>query len=141
VKTQRVVGDPLRVVLADDHELVRGGVRRFLETHTRFRVCGEATNGQEAVDMVVKFQPQLVLLDVSMPTMNGLQVAAKIRELQPGTKIIMLTVHNSEQLRAEAKRQGADGFVAKSKAATNLLKTILELFHDLLPDPGVSALR
>lgn len=91
--------------------------------------------------MVVKFQPQLVLLDVSMPTMNGLQVAAKIRELQPGTKIIMLTVHNSEQLRAEAKRQGADGFVAKSKAATNLLKTILELFPDLLPDPGVSALR
>ena len=120
----------MRVVLADDHELVRRGVRGILEAHTRFTISGEATNGQEAIDLVVKLQPELVLLDISMPTMNGLQAAAKIRELRPDTKIIILTMHDSEQVKMEAVRHGADGFVTKSSASTDLLKTILELFPD-----------
>lgn len=87
----------MRVVLADDHEIVRKGIRDIIAQHSPWTVCGEAANGEQAIDLVVGLRPDLVVLDLSMPVMNGLQAAAKIRLLVPVTKILILSMHDSPQ--------------------------------------------
>jgi YesN/AraC family two-component response regulator len=81
----------MRVVLADDHEMVRRGMRSIVDGHPPWTVCEEAENGQQAIDLVLELKPDLIVLDLSMPVMNGLQAAAKIRQLVPSTKILILS--------------------------------------------------
>jgi DNA-binding NarL/FixJ family response regulator len=126
------VGQTVRVVLADDHEVVRRGVKALFNQHPRWIVCGEAENGMEAVDLVLELQPELVVLDVSMPLMNGLQAAAKIRQLASSTKIVMLSMHNSISIAQDALDAGADVFLTKAKAGTELIRTINSLFGDAI---------
>jgi DNA-binding NarL/FixJ family response regulator len=123
-------GPTVRVVLADDHEVVRKGVRALFNQHPGWTVCGEAENGVEAVDLVRELQPELVVLDVSMPVMNGLQAAAKIRQLSSSTKIVMLSMHNSIYVAQDALEAGADVFLTKAQAGTELIRTISSLFGD-----------
>jgi len=117
----------LRVLVADDHELVRRGLRDIL-SNTRFDVCGEATDGQQAVEQTLELKPDLVLLDMSMPVMTGLQAAATIRRLAPDTKIIVVTMHDSPRMEKEARAAGADAYVTKMGAAKVLLSTMDSLF-------------
>ena len=122
----------VRVLLVDDHELVRRGLKEVLRD-TRFAVCGEAENGEQGVEQTLKLKPALVLLDMSMPVMTGLQAAKRIRKLAPETKIIIVTIHNSPQMQAEAQAAGADGYVTKMSAATTLVSAMEALFEAPVP--------
>jgi DNA-binding NarL/FixJ family response regulator len=116
-----------RIVLADDHELIRRGLRSLIETNKDWLICGEAGNGQEAVERVVELKPDLVILDVTMPILNGLQAARQIRDRAPKTKILILSMHDSQQLANEAVRLGADAYLVKSGPQAQLLETIAGL--------------
>jgi DNA-binding NarL/FixJ family response regulator len=116
-----------RILLADDHELIRKGLRALVEVNKEWLVCGEASNGEEAVERVLELKPDLVILDVTMPVMNGLQAARKIRSLAPRVKILILSMHDSPQLATEALRLGADAYLIKSGPQAQLLETIAAL--------------
>jgi DNA-binding NarL/FixJ family response regulator len=118
-----------RILLADDHELIRKGLRAIIEGNKDWLVCGEAENGQEAIERTLELQPDLIILDVTMPVLNGLQAARQIRELAPATKILMLSMHDSPQLANEAVRVGADGYLTKTGARGDLLDTIAALLN------------
>jgi two-component system nitrate/nitrite response regulator NarL len=122
----------LRVVLADDHEVFRVGLRALFEGHSQWTVCGEAKNGQEAVDLAAGLQPELIVLDLSMPVMNGIQAARRIRQLSPATTIIVLSSHSASIAAEEALRAGASAYVTKSDAHADLVRTINALFADVL---------
>jgi DNA-binding NarL/FixJ family response regulator len=116
-------------VLADDHELVREGLKTLFRKYAKeWTIAGEATNGQEAVDLVAKLQPELVILDLSMPVLNGFQAAERIRKIAPTTKIVMLTMHSAPQAAQQAERAGIDAYVTKSEAGVTLIRTIDSLF-------------
>jgi DNA-binding NarL/FixJ family response regulator len=123
-----VLGDlGVRVVIADDHAWIRQGVRSIFQTRPEWTVCGEAANGQEAIDLVQKLRPELVVLDISMPVMNGLQAAKAIRSAIPETKIVILSMHDSPHARQEALKAGADGYVIKTAEPAELFETIESL--------------
>ena len=103
-----------RILVADDHETVRMGVRMALARDPQFEVCGEAANGREAIAKVKELHPDAVVLDVSMPLMNGLEAAREIRRLAPAAKIVMFSMYDSAQMMATARDAGADAFVLKS---------------------------
>ncbi|HXM93110.1 MAG TPA: response regulator transcription factor [Candidatus Dormibacteraeota bacterium] len=123
----------MRVVLADDHEIVRKGIRNIIDQHSPWTVCGEAENGQQAIDLVVRLRPDLVVLDLSMPVMNGLQAAAKIRQLVPSTKILILSMHDSPQSAREALAVGADAFLTKTASTETFIRTVTTLL-DIKPN-------
>ncbi len=115
---------PYRVVLVDDHPVVRRGLRAILETQRDIEVYGEASNGADAVELVKKAKPNLVLLDLTMPEMNGLEVTAAVRECSPETEVLVLSMHFSEELAREVLRSGALGYMLKTDADTDLLEAI-----------------
>lgn len=106
----------------DDNSVVRTTIRSFLRWHS-YRVCGEAGNGKEAIQKVRALRPDIVLLDINMPGMNGILTASEIRRVSPKTKIVFLTVHNIPGT-LQAARMWVDGFVPKSAAGTVLLPTL-----------------
>jgi DNA-binding NarL/FixJ family response regulator len=118
-----------RILLADDHELIRKGLRALIEVNKEWLVCGEASNGEEAVERVLELKPDLIILDVTMPVLNGLQAARKIRSLAPQVKILILSMHDSPQLANEALRLGADAYLIKSGPQAQLLETIATLLR------------
>lgn len=124
----------VRVLLVDDHELVRRGLKHVLRG-TRFEICGEAENGQDGVEQTLKLKPDLVLLDMSMPVMTGLQAARAIRQAAPQIKILIVTIHASAQMEREARACGADGYITKMADSELLLATM-----DALLDPGANPL-
>jgi two-component system response regulator NreC len=118
-----------RILLADDHEIVRKGIRSLLDGQFPWEVTGEAENGREAVDKVLELKPDLVVLDLSMPGLNGLEAAREIRDLAPKTKIIIFSMHDSPRIAEEAKRAGADAYLVKTAHFTELQKTIAALLN------------
>jgi two-component system nitrate/nitrite response regulator NarL len=126
----------MRVVLADDHEMVRRGIRSTVNGHPPWTVCGEAENGQQAIDLVLELRPDLVVLDLSMPVMNGLQAAAKIRQLAPSTKILVLSMHDSPQAKQEALAVGADAFLTKTASTDTFIRTVTALLDTRFPQEG-----
>jgi PAS domain S-box-containing protein len=114
-----------RILLADDHEFVRHGVRSLLESHPDFEVCGEAVNGSEAVSMAERLQPDVVVLDISMPEMNGLEAARVIRNMLPKSEILILSQHNTNEVKKAALNAGARGYIAKSDVARELLAAVV----------------
>jgi DNA-binding NarL/FixJ family response regulator len=123
----------VRVVIADDHELLRKGLGAIFSGEPGWTVCGEAANGQEAVELVVQLRPDLVLLDITMPRMNGLAAAAKIRQLAPATKILIVSMHDSPVAAREALKAGADGFLPKSAGGFHLMRAIDAIFRNGAP--------
>jgi DNA-binding NarL/FixJ family response regulator len=106
----------------DDNLVARSTIRSFLTLHD-FRVCGEAGNGKEAIQRVKELKPDIVLLDINMPDVNGIQTAAQILRVSRGTKIVFLTIHNTPGTR-NATQMWGHGFVAKSAAGTELIPTL-----------------
>jgi DNA-binding NarL/FixJ family response regulator len=119
----------LRILIADDHEVARGGIRSLLEGHPGWQVCGEARDGREAVDLARKSMPDIVLLDIGMPNLNGLDAARQILAISPATKIMIITMHDSEQVVREVLAAGARGFLLKSDAARDLVAAVEALQH------------
>lgn len=118
-----------RILIADDHQVLRQGVCALLSGDGRWSVCGEAQDGQEAVAKVAELNPDLVVLDVTMPVMNGLEAAREIRKLAPATKIVIFSMHDSPAMKTEFLKIGADAFVLKSQAANELTATIARLLQ------------
>jgi DNA-binding NarL/FixJ family response regulator len=117
---------PIRVVLADDHTLVRQGLRALLEREG-LEVVGEASDGQEAVRLVPRARPDVAVLDISMPILNGLDAARELQKTSPMTRIILLTRHDEDRYVTEAIRAGAKGYVLKNQAATDLIHAIQQV--------------
>jgi DNA-binding NarL/FixJ family response regulator len=117
----------LRVLLADDHELVRRGIRGLLNTKRKWRVVGEARDGAEAVEKAKKLKPDIVILDLDMPKMNGLEATPRIREALPHAKIVILTLHESGEMVRRALEAGARALVLKSDLAERLLTALHEI--------------
>lgn len=113
-----------RILIADDHEIVRRGIRVLVEGHVDWEVCGEAIDGREAVAKAVELRPDIVLLDVSMPNLNGLDAARQILGANPRTRVLILTMHESEQIVREVLEVGARGFLLKTDAARDLVAAI-----------------
>ncbi|HKS76838.1 MAG TPA: response regulator transcription factor [Terriglobales bacterium] len=120
---------PVRIFVADDHEVVREGVKSLLKTHPDWVICGEAANGPDTVSGVQTTHPDALVLDLSMPGLNGLEVAREISTRLEQTRILVFTMHDSTILTREAQKAGARGLVHKSLAGRDLIRalaTILE---------------
>ena len=117
---------PTRLLLADDHALVRQGLKAFLERQG-FQVVCEASDGQEALRAAAKSQPDVAIIDVSMPVLNGIDASRELRKSSPKTKVIILTKHDEDQYVTEALRAGVKGYVLKSQAGADLVHAIQEV--------------
>ena len=129
----------IRVVLADDHNLVRAGLRALLERLPEVEVVGEAANGREALALITKERPDLALLDIGMPELNGLDAAARIAREAPRTRLVMLSMHANESYVAQAIRLGVAGYVLKESCADELpvlLRAVMA--GETYLSPGVS---
>jgi DNA-binding NarL/FixJ family response regulator len=115
---------PLRLFLADDHEIVRFGLRNLLESQFGWSVVGEASDGKEAVEKVLLLEPDVTLLDISMPCLNGLEAARQILGRGCRTKILILSVHDSQDVIQQVLDSGAKGYVLKSDAMRDLIAAI-----------------
>ena len=114
----------LRILVAEDEEIVRKRICIIVSAHVECEVCAEASNGQEAAAMSRALRPDLIVLDISMPFLNGLDAARQIRGFVPGTPIVMLSVHRNKQLMEEASKIGVLGYVVKEDAVRSLPRAI-----------------
>jgi DNA-binding NarL/FixJ family response regulator len=119
-----------RILLADDHEVVRRGLCALLRGQPDWDVCGEAGNGREAVELALKLKPDVVILDIGMPSLNGLEATRQILKANPATKVLILTLHDSDQVVQEVLNAGARGFLLKSDAARDLVAAVEALRRD-----------
>lgn len=118
-----------RILIADDHAVIRKGLRTAIEPHPGWGVCFEATDGLEAFEQTKSLRPDLVILDVSMPVLNGLEVAHRISLTMPEVKILLFTMHNSPQFAKDVSKSGAHGYVCKASGEellTQAMETVLE---------------
>ena len=125
--TTSVHGSPqprVRVLVADDHEVMRMGIRNLLEVQPGWSVCAEATNGQEAVEKTLQFRPDVIIMDITMPVMNGLEAASQITKAEPRIPVILFSLHMSEDIYRHFKTDGIRGAVAKGDAARDLVLAV-----------------
>jgi DNA-binding NarL/FixJ family response regulator len=115
---------PLRILVVDDHAVVRRGVRSLLESHEGWKVCGEATTGRDAVDQSRRLRPDVVVMDLSLPELNGLDATRQILKDVPDTEVLVLTMHHSEELARDVLQAGARGYVLKADADDNLIAAV-----------------
>jgi len=131
----------LSVLVADDHEVVRQGLRTILESHPGWEICGEAVTGREAIEKATELKPDVVVLDFSMPELNGLEATRQIHKLLPETEVLILTMYHSERLAREFLRAGARGYILKADAGKLLVEAIEHLQqHKPFFTPKVSEL-
>jgi DNA-binding NarL/FixJ family response regulator len=136
---RRIAGTPLaRIVLADNHEVVRTGIRTVLESNPALSVCAVAKDGQEAIDKVLEFRPELVILDLTMPVLGGFQAAVKIRQLLPRIKILILAIHATALLEQVAYLMGADNYPTKTPTREELMSTVMLLLQEGSSAPKTS---
>lgn len=116
--------EPLKIILADDHVLIRHGIKNLLSQSGEFEVVGEASNGEELIVMLDDHSAELVILDISMPKIGGLEAIAMVRERRPAMKILIFTMHKSKQYFYHAMMAGADGYLVKDDSEEDLLRAI-----------------
>ena len=117
----------IEILIVDDLEHVRQGLRTILELTGGFNVVGEASNGLEAIQQVDQLQPEVVLMDLAMPQIDGLEATQRIKAEQPNTGIVMITIHDNEETREQATAAGVDAFLAKGTDTETLVQTIQEV--------------
>ena len=115
---------PLRILIADDHEMIRRGLRDMLQEHEGWVVCAEASNGRQAVELAEKCVPNVVLMDLSMPELNGLEATRQIKKELPNTEILIFTVHETEELIRDVLGAGARGYLMKADAARQIVAAV-----------------
>jgi DNA-binding NarL/FixJ family response regulator len=120
-----------RLLIVDDHEIFRRGLRALLEPSSEWQICGEAVDGQDAIEQCKSLKPDIVVLDVSMPRLNGLEAARLITQEKPEPQIVIITQHDSPQIRSAALEAGARAFVTKSAIGSDLVAAIRELIRNL----------
>ena len=131
----------IRILIVDDHEVMRGGLRSLLESRPEWEVCGEAANGLEGVEKAKQLKPDVVILDINMPALNGLDAARLIRKQVPQTEILILSRYEASEMRSEALQAGAREYVAKSQyLARDLLVAIDEVARQRSTSPRVQVL-
>lgn len=113
-----------RVLIVDDHAVIRRGVQGILSTYSEWDLCGEADNGQDAIRLAGELAPEVVIMDVSMPGMNGLEATRIMHDVLPETKVLLLTLHSSSEFVRSAFRAGARGYVLKSDAENELVRAL-----------------
>ena len=118
-----------RILVADDHEVVRRGVKEILETQPGWDVCGEAVDGHEAIEKARRLKPDVIVLDISMPGLNGLEATRRLLKEVPQTEVLILTIHGSEQLMHEVLAAGARGYLLKSDAGRDLVSAVDSLLR------------
>lgn len=133
---------PMRVMLSDDYPMVRKGLRSILESSGEYEVCGEAGDGSQTLELAIQLVPDILILDLSMPPPSGLEVAARLRHSLPLTKILVTTMHDSEEMLRAAAATGVAGYLLKSDAEQCLVTALKavrsgELFVSPSFDPAV----
>jgi len=118
------------VMVVDDHAVIRRGVQGILEAFPEWQICGEAADGQEAIRLAESLHPEMIIMDVSMPGLNGLEATRIIHNMLPNIKILLLTLHSSTELVRSAFRAGARGYVLKSDAENELVRALNVLAGD-----------
>src|ERR1700730_2841764 len=129
---------PVRILIADDHEIVRQGIRSLFDLKTDLEICCEAVDGLDAIEKSKHLKPDVILLDVSMPHLNGLDAARVIRKEVPQSKILMVSQHDAAYMSQRALEVGALGYVAKSELSRQLLAAVESVIHDGQP-PGIGS--
>ncbi len=119
----------VRILLADDHDVVRRGLRDQLSKHEGWEICGEASDGREAVKLALKLEPDVVVLDLSMPELNGLEATRQIKRELEHTEVLIFTMHETEQMIREVLAAGARGYVLKTDAGRQLTSAVEALSH------------
>jgi DNA-binding NarL/FixJ family response regulator len=122
----------LRILIADDHEIVRKGVRDVIESHPGWEVCAEAVDGQEALELALKEKPDIAVLDVSLPKLNGVALARRLRKDCPNTRVLLFTMHDDDETVSSGLAAGARGYVLKSDTGSNLEAAISALHANRL---------
>lgn len=117
----------MQILIADDHELVRNGLRMVLESQPGWKVCGEAVNGRQAVKLARELRPDVIVMDVTMPEMNGLEALRQICKVLPKAEVLILTMHESEQLVSDVLAAGARGYVLKADSSRLLVSAVESL--------------
>jgi DNA-binding NarL/FixJ family response regulator len=128
-----VQSSPVRILIADDHELMRRGLRSILATRPNWEVCGEAVDGSDAIEKTRLLRPDILVLDISMPRINGLEVARAVRRDYPGTQVVILSQYDESEMRPYAIEAGARGYVSKAEASRQLLSAIESVLADQPP--------
>jgi PAS domain S-box-containing protein len=128
-----------QILIADDHELLRRGIRSMLETEAGWEICGEAVNGQDAVDKAAALHPDLVILDINMPVLNGLAAVRQMLRSAPRTKILVFTVHDSDQTEKEVRAAGGHAYLSKNNASQDLLRIVRDLLEGSASLPSSAA--
>ena len=133
------MGQKVRIVIAEDHTILREGLKSLLSSNPDFEIIGEAEDGREAIRCVEKFKPDLILMDLSMPRINGLDAIKEIKKRFSETKILVLTVHKTEEYILATLKSGADGYILKDSTHAELVlavKNVLSGKHYI--SPGIS---
>src|SRR5215470_9007303 len=123
---------PVRILVADDHEVVRRGVRSLLNSRTDWEVCGEAVDGREAVEKAKELKPDVIVMDISMPRLNGLEATRVIRKEVPQSEILIFSQHAAAEMRPVALQAGAQDYIAKSAIPNDLLTAVESLSQRVL---------
>ena len=121
---QRAKMGTLRIMIADDHDLVRRGLKMLLDTRAGWKVCAEAQSGRDAVSMAEELHPDIAIIDISMPELNGLEAARKIKKISPNTEILILSMHHTDNLVREIIETGAKGYIIKSDSERSLVAAV-----------------
>jgi len=134
-----VIDKPVTILLADDHTIVRQGLAKLLESGEGFKVIGEASNGREVVRKVEELKPDIVLMDIAMPQLNGIEATRQIKKIQHHTKIIILSMHSHERFISEALHLGASGYLLKNSTRADIVRAIRAAMDgDTFLSPAIS---
>lgn len=126
VKTAR--RKKIKLLLVDDHTIVREGIKAFLSTQDDLKIVADAGNGQEAIEAAKKYSPDVILMDINMPTMNGLEAVSRLKRHAPNSKILMLTMHDNREYIAKVSRLGARGYLMKDTEPSEMVEAIHEVY-------------
>lgn len=128
----------MRLLIVDDHDVVRRGVRSFLHGESRYDICGEAVDGQDAIDKARELKPDVIVMDISMPNLNGLEAARQIRNILPQCEVLILSQHNSAEMARQALKAGARGYVVKSSISRDLVAALQKVSQrEFFFDPAI----